>query len=72
MKRAANKYRDNTTLESTKKRAKLDGAWQKHGHASLNRCVSTVVSNKCLNVEALSKFCSGCKMWGKRKAHQNI
>ena len=34
IKRAAEQYRDNTTLKLTKNRAKFDGAWQKRGHAS--------------------------------------
>lgn len=54
MQRAAEEYRDNTTLERTKTRAKCEGAWQKR--ASLNGYVSAVVGNKCLDVEALSKF----------------
>ena len=57
MQRAAEEYRDNTTLERTKTRAKCEEAWQKRRHASLNGYVSAVVGNKCVDVEALSKFC---------------
>ena len=72
MRRAAEKYRDNTTLEPTKERSKFDAAWQKRRHASLNGYVLAIVGNKCVDVEAQSKFCRGCKMWEKRKVHQNI
>ena len=67
MNRAAEKYRDKTTLESTKTRAKFGGTQQKGGHASLNGYVLAVVGNKCVDVEALSIFSRGCKMWGKKK-----
>ena len=58
MKRAGEEHRDNTTLEPTKERAKSDRAWQKLGQSSLNGYVSAVVDNKCVDVEALSKFCA--------------
>ena len=67
MKRAAEEYRDNTTLEPTKKHAKFDGACQKREHASLNGYISAVVGYKYVDVEALSKFCRGYRMWEKKK-----
>lgn len=67
MQRAAEEYRDNTTLEPTKRREKFDEAWQKRGHASSNGYVSEVVGDKCADVEALSKFCTVNKMWKKKK-----
>ena len=40
-----------------------DGTWQRHGHATLNGCVTTlsIDSGKCLDVEILSKVCHGCQ-----------
>ena len=72
MKTAAEEYRDNTTMEPKKTGAKFDGAWEKRGHASLNRYVLAVVGNKCVDVEALSKICRGRKMWGKKERFTRI
>ena len=46
---------------------KIDGAWQKRGYVSLNGYVSGIIADKCVDVEVLSKFCQGCKMWESRK-----
>ena len=46
---------------------KIDGAWQKRGHSSLNGYVNAVVGDKCVDVEAFSKFCIGCRMWETKK-----
>ena len=46
---------------------KIDGAWQKRGNVLLNGYVSGIIADKCVDVEVLSKFCRGCKMWESRK-----
>lgn len=40
-----------------------DGTWQKHGHSSLNGCVSviSVDMGKVIDVKALSSTCKSCK-----------
>jgi len=45
------------------KRIKIDGAWQRRGHALLNGFVSGIVDDKCVDYEALTKFCMVCRMW---------
>ena len=45
MKRAAEEYRDNTTLEPTKKRANFDGAWQKHSGSP--ECIAWEAQHNC-------------------------
>ena len=62
MKRAAAEVSDEGD-EPTKKRVKIDGAWQRRGYASLNGYVSAVVNDKCVDYKAFSKFCMGCRMW---------
>ena len=46
---------------------KLDGAWSKRGHASLNGVVTATIGNKCIDVQAFSKHCKGCQMWENHK-----
>lgn len=48
-------------------RVKMDGAWSKRGHSSLNGVVTATIGNKCIDVYALSKYCKGCQMWEKYK-----
>ena len=67
MKRAADELQDDTVNGPIKKRAKLDGAWSKRGHSSLNGVVTLIVDDKCLDIQAYSKHCKGCKMWEKQK-----
>ena len=68
MKRAADSFRsDCDTTEPIKKRVKINGAWQKRGHQSLNGFVTAIIDDKCVDIEAFSKFCSGCKMWDSKK-----
>ena len=68
MKCAADRFRsDCDTTEPIKKRVKIDGAWQKRGHQSLNGFVTAIIDDKCVDTEAFSKFCRGCKMWNSKK-----
>ena len=48
-------------------RVSIDGLWQKRGHNSLHGVVTAISGDKCVDVEVLSKYCMGCKMWGKKK-----
>ena len=66
MKRAADDLQDDTP-GPTKKRVKIDGTWQKRGHASLNGIVTVVVEEKCVDYKAFSKHFSGCTMWDSKK-----
>ena len=61
MKRAAGELQDPTLLP-TNKRVKIDGSWQKQGHASLNGIVTAVVEDKYVDYHVLTKHCLGCKM----------
>ena len=66
MKRAAASYCDDMVGEPVRKCVKMDGTWQKKGHNSfLNRFVSAIVEDKCVDTEVYSKLCFGCKMWEK-------
>ena len=68
MKRAAKNFHDDKeNITPVKKCVKVDGAWQKRGHASLNGFVTAIVGDKCVDIEAFSKFCRGCKMWEKQQ-----
>ena len=64
MKRATNEMKDNYADDNKPimKHVKIDGAWQRRGHTSLNRFVSAIVSVKCVDYEAMSKFCVGCRL----------
>ena len=64
IKRAALEVASNDANEQpTKKRVKIDGAWQRRGYSSLNGYVPAVIEDKCVDYEAFSKFCRSCKMW---------
>ena len=67
MKRAANELQDGSIDGPARKRVKIDGAWQKRGHASLNGVVTAIVEDKVVDVQAFSKHCKGCKMWQNKK-----
>ena len=51
----------------TRTRVKIDGAWQKRGHASLNGVVTATIGSKCIDIQAFSKHCKACQMWAKHK-----
>ena len=40
---------------------------KKRGHNSLHGVVTAISGDKCVDVEVLSKYCMGCKMWEKKK-----
>ena len=61
MKRAAGELQDPTLLP-TNKRVKIDGSWQKQGHALLNGIVTAIVEDKYVDYHVLTKHCLGCKM----------
>ena len=67
MKRAAIQLQDENFVGPTRKRVKIDGAWQKRGHASLNGVVTAIVEDKVVDKQAFSKHCKGCKMWNNKK-----
>lgn len=66
MKRAANELQDKNIDGPARKRVKIDGAWQKRGHASLNGVVTAIVEDKVVDKQAFSKHCKGCKMWNNK------
>ena len=43
----------------------MDGTWQRRGHASHHGVVTaiSVDTGKCLDIEALTNICKGCKTW---------
>ena len=61
MKRAASEFSQESS-QLVCKRVKIDGSWQKHGHASLNGVVTAVVDDKVLDYQAFLKYWKGCKM----------
>lgn len=67
MKRAADELQGENINGPARKRVKIDGAWQKLEHASLNGVVTAIVDDKVVDVEAFSKFCQGCRMWQNKK-----
>ena len=67
MKRAANELQGGSIDVPARKRVKIDGAWQKRGHASLNGVVTAIVEDKVVDIQAFSKHCKGCKMWNNKK-----
>ena len=50
---------------------KIDGAWSKRGHSSLNGVVTATIGDKCIDIQALSKYCKGCQMWEMQKGSAN-
>ena len=48
-------------------RVSIDGTWQKRGHNSLHGVVTAISGDKCIDIEVLSKYCMGCKMWNSKK-----
>ena len=67
MKRAADTYQNSSDDGPTKKRVKIDGAWQRRGYSSLNGVITSIVENHVVDFVALSKTCKGCQMWAKKK-----
>ena len=63
MKSAAHEHKERDIAVS------VDGTWQRRGHWSLNGAVALISqeTGKCLDVEVMSKSCTACKIWARRK-----
>jgi len=48
-------------------RVSIDGSWQKPEHVSPNGIVTAVSGDKCVDIEILTEYCSGCKIWKDKK-----
>ena len=59
---------DNTLVDEIKNvTVSVDGTWQKRGYSSLNGVVTVISNGKCIDTETLSKKCSSCSFWEKKK-----